>query len=60
MNIYLLILLRVIHVFTVAQWVGIVIFYFFFIKPSIQVIGPAAPKFMQSLNVLFDKNRIQI
>ena len=60
MNIYLLILLRVIHVFTGAQWVGIDIFYFFFNKPSIQAIGPATPKFMQSLNVLFDKNRIQI
>ncbi len=49
MNAYLLILLRSIHIFAGALWIGAAISYLFFIKPSVKAIGPAGPQFMQSL-----------
>jgi hypothetical protein len=49
MNIYLLVLLRTIHVFAGALWIGAAISYLFFIKPSVKSIGTAGPKFMQNL-----------
>lgn len=49
MNAYLLISLRLIHVFAGALWIGAAIFYLFFIKPTVKSIGPAGPQFMQSL-----------
>ena len=49
MNTSVLILFRTIHVFAGALWIGAAIVYLFFIKPSVQAIGPAAPQFMQSL-----------
>lgn len=49
MNAYLLFLLRIVHIFAGALWVGAAISYLFFIKPSVKAIGPAGPQFMQNL-----------
>jgi uncharacterized membrane protein len=49
MNTYLLILLRLVHIFAGALWIGAAISYLFFIKPSVKAIGPAGPQFMQNL-----------
>jgi uncharacterized membrane protein len=49
MNIYLLILLRVVHVVAGILWAGAGITYLFFIKPSVKAIGPAGPQFMQNM-----------
>jgi len=51
MNAYLLITLRMIHVFAGALWIGAAIFYLFFIKPTVKSIGPAGPQFMHNLTV---------
>jgi uncharacterized membrane protein len=50
MNIYLLILIRLIHVIAGILWAGTAVFYLFFIKPSVKSIGPAGPQFMQNLS----------
>jgi uncharacterized membrane protein len=49
MNNYLLILLRIVHIFAGGLWIGAAISYLFFIKPSVKAIGPAGPQFMQNL-----------
>jgi uncharacterized membrane protein len=49
MNIYLLNLLRFVHVVAGILWAGASIFYLLFIKPSVKSIGPAGPQFMQNL-----------
>lgn len=49
MNAYMLILLRLIHVFAGALWVGAAISYLFFVKPTVRSIGPGGPQFMQNL-----------
>jgi len=49
MNIYLLNVLRLVHIFAGALWVGAAIFYLFFVKPAVKAIGPAGPQFMQNL-----------
>jgi uncharacterized membrane protein len=49
MNSYLIILLRIVHIFAGALWVGAAITYLFFIKPSVKAIGLAGPQFMQNL-----------
>lgn len=49
MNTYLLISLRLIHVFAGALWIGAAIVYLFFIKPTAKSIGPVGPQFMQNL-----------
>lgn len=49
MNIYLLNLLRIVHIFAGSLWIGAAISYLFFFKPSVEAIGPAGPKFMQNL-----------
>jgi uncharacterized membrane protein len=49
MNTYLLFLLRIIHIFAGALWVGAAISYLFFFKPTVKTIGPAGPQFMQNL-----------
>jgi len=49
MNAYLLITLRMIHIFAGALWIGAAIFYLFFIKPTVKAIGPVGPQFMQNL-----------
>lgn len=51
MNTYLLISLRLIHVFAGALWIGAAIFYLFFVKPTVRLIGPAGPQFMQNLTM---------
>jgi uncharacterized membrane protein len=49
MQTYLIILLRIIHIFSGALWIGAAISYLFFFKPSVRAIGPAGPQFMQIL-----------
>jgi hypothetical protein len=49
MNIYLLNLLRFIHVVAGILWGGAAISYLFFVKPSVTAIGAAGPQFMQNL-----------
>jgi uncharacterized membrane protein len=49
MTIYLLNLLRLVHVVAGILWAGAAISYLFFVKPSVQSIGAAGPQFMQSL-----------
>jgi hypothetical protein len=49
MNIYLLNVLRLVHVVAGILWAGAAISYMFFVKPSVQSIGAAGPQFMQSL-----------
>lgn len=49
MNIVILNLLRLVHIFAGALWAGAAVVYLFFIKPSVKSIGPAGPQFMQSL-----------
>lgn len=49
MNTYLIIFLRIVHVFAGALWIGAAISYLFFFKPSVKAIGPAGPQFMRTL-----------
>ena len=49
MNAYLLILLRIVHIFAGTLWIGAAISYLFFFKPSVKAIGPAGSQFMQNL-----------
>lgn len=49
MSAQFLILLRLLHVVGGILWGGAAVFYLFFIKPSVQAIGPAGPEFMRSL-----------
>ncbi|MFZ5807643.1 MAG: hypothetical protein ACOY16_00025 [Chloroflexota bacterium] len=51
MNIYLINLLRLIHIVAGILWAGAAISYMFFVKPSVQAIGAAGPQFMQNLMV---------
>jgi len=49
MNVYLLILLRIIHIVAGSLWIGAAISYLFFVKPSVKSIGSVGPQFMQNL-----------
>lgn len=49
MNIYLLNILRIVHIIAGVLWAGAAIAYFFFFKPTVQSIGPAGGQFMQNL-----------
>lgn len=49
MNVYLVILLRAIHIFAGILWVGSAIFFLFFIEPTIKSFGPSGQQFMQHL-----------
>jgi uncharacterized membrane protein len=49
MNIYLLVILRTIHIFVGMLWVGSAIFYLFFVEPTVKSIGPSGQQFMQHL-----------
>lgn len=49
MNIYVFLLIRLVHIVAGSLWVGAAVFYLFFIKPSVKSIGPAGPQFMQNL-----------
>ena len=49
MNIYTLILLRLVHITCGILWGGAAISYLFFVKPSVQSIGVVGPQFMQNL-----------
>jgi hypothetical protein len=47
MNVFLLIVLRLVHVVAGILWGGAAIYYLFFVKPSVKAIGAAGPQFMQ-------------
>jgi hypothetical protein len=49
MNIYVLNLLRLVHVAAGILWAGAAISYLFFVKPSVSAIGAAGPQFMKNL-----------
>jgi uncharacterized membrane protein len=49
MNIYLLAILRTIHIFVGALWVGSAIFYLFFVEPTVKSAGPSGNQFMKHL-----------
>jgi hypothetical protein len=49
MNIYLILLLRLIHIVAGILWAGAAVYYLFFVKPSVKAIGAAGPQFMQHL-----------
>lgn len=49
MNIYFLILLRVVHISAGVLWVGSAVFYLFFVETTVKFIGPAGQKFMGHL-----------
>jgi uncharacterized membrane protein len=49
MNIYLLNLLRFVHVVAGILWAGAAVSYLFFVKPSVKAIGATGPHFMQNL-----------
>jgi uncharacterized membrane protein len=46
MNIYVVLILRLVHIFAGVLWVGAAILYFFYIGPTVKDIGPAGGKFM--------------
>ena len=49
MNLFLLIVLRLVHVVAGILWGGAAIYYLFFVKPSVKAIGAVGPQFMQNL-----------
>ncbi len=49
MNIYLLVLLRLIHIFAGVGWVGGAVIHTLFIEPSARATAPESGKFMQYL-----------
>ena len=49
MNIFLLNLLRLVHVVAGILWAGAAVSYLFFVKPSVTSIGTVGPQFMQHL-----------
>lgn len=49
MNLYVLVFLRLVHIVAGVLWSGAAISYLFFVKPSVQSIGPAGPQFMRAL-----------
>jgi len=49
MNVFLLIVLRLVHVVAGILWGGAAIYYLFFVKPSVKAIGAVGPQFMQNL-----------
>ena len=49
MNIFILNLLRFVHVVAGILWGGAAVSYLFFVKPSVNAIGATGPQFMQNL-----------
>jgi hypothetical protein len=49
MNIFILNLLRFVHVVAGILWGGAAVSYLFFVKPSVSAIGATGPQFMQNL-----------
>ncbi|UCC87892.1 MAG: hypothetical protein JSV81_00945 [Anaerolineales bacterium] len=48
MNIYLVMLLRIVHILAGSLWVGGAVAYFGFVGPSVKASGPAGGHFMQN------------
>jgi hypothetical protein len=46
---FYLLVLRIVHIVGGALWVGCATFLLIFVRPTVQGIGPAGPKFMQDL-----------
>ena len=57
MNAYILIVLRLLHIFCSALWVSVAFLFRFFVNPALNAIGPDSQKFGQALN---DRNRFSI
>lgn len=49
MSIYVILLMRFIHVVAGILWGGTAVFYLFYVKPAARKVGPAGPQFMQAL-----------
>lgn len=49
MNIYLILVLRFVHVVAGILWGGAAVYYLFLVKPSVKAIGAAGPLFMQNM-----------
>ena len=45
---FYLIVLRIVHIVAGALWAGSGIYYFMFVKPTVDELGPGAPQFMQA------------
>jgi len=50
-EIYIILALRVLHVVAGVLWAGAAIVYLTYVKPAVQLIGPAGPMFMQAFVV---------
>jgi uncharacterized membrane protein len=48
MNIYLILVLRIVHILAGSLWVGGAVAYFGFVGPSVKASGPAGGHFMQN------------
>jgi uncharacterized membrane protein len=46
-NVTILFILRIVHIFAGVLWVGSAVSYFFFVEPSVKGLGMSGPKFMQ-------------
>ncbi len=49
MNVTIVFILRIVHIFSGALWVGSALSYFFFVEPVVKGLGLSGPKFMQGL-----------
>ena len=49
MNIYFILLLRFIHIVAGILWAGSAVSLMFFVKPTMKLVGPTGPQFMQAL-----------
>jgi hypothetical protein len=48
MELYIILFLRILHIVAGVLWAGAAIVYVTHVKPSVQLIGPAGPMFMQA------------
>jgi hypothetical protein len=48
MEVYAILFLRILHIVAGVLWAGAAIVYVMYVKPSVQLIGPAGPVFMQA------------
>lgn len=49
MNTYLLLALRLVHILAGILWSGTAVFYLFYIKPAVKLVGPTGGRFMEAL-----------
>jgi hypothetical protein len=46
-NVYILFILRIVHIISGVLWVGSAVSYFFFVEPTVKGLGTSGPKFMR-------------